>query len=431
MSRFQSVRRVQISNQRGTTRRYTYASFLTSACEYFCAAQWIVSIDREAIAYLGITTSHRRRQRFGIRQADRLSHMLALGKTGTGKSTLLETLVRQDMAAGRGFALIDPHGDLADRVYAGASPEERERLVYLDAPDPAQPYGYNPLRRVRDDKIPLAASGLLETFRKLWPAAWGVRMEHVLRNSLYTLLEREGSTLPDILRLYRDAAFRRSVVAGGRNDVVRAFWREEFDRYTERAQAEMVGPIANKLGALLVDPLIYRVLVTPKRDLHLRNLMDSGQGLVMNLSKGHIGEDAATLLGSILVSTLGLAAFSRADQAPVQRRPFFIYVDEFQTFTTLAFVNMMSELRKHGAGLMLASQYLDAVPVEVRKAVLGNVGTLISFRVGPEDAGLLAREFQPVFGVEDLLNLPHRHFYVRLMIDGTPSRAFSGQTLDR
>ena len=385
--------------------------------------------DSQAVSHFASTTHHQRHTRFGIRQADRLSHMLALGKTGTGKSSMLETLVRQDLAAGRGFALIDPHGDLAERVYAGASAEERERLVYLDATDPLQPYGYNPLRRVRDDKIPLAASGLLETFRKLWPAAWGVRMEHVLRNSLYTLLEREGSTLPDILRLYRDAAFRRSVVAGVRNDVVRAFWREEFEQYTERAQAELVGPIANKLGALLVDPLIYRVLVTPKHDLRLRGLMDEGRGLVVNLSKGHIGEDAATLLGSILVSTLGLAAFSRADQPPADRHPFFVYVDEFQTFTTLAFVNMMSELRKHGAGLVLASQYLDAVPLEVRKAVLGNVGTLISFRVGPEDAGLLAREFQPVFSVEDLLNLPHRHFYIRLMINGTPSRAFSGQTV--
>ena len=385
--------------------------------------------DRQAVSHFALTTHHQRHVRFGIRQADRLSHMLALGKTGTGKSTMLETLVRQDLAAGRGFALIDPHGDLAGRVYAGASDEERERLVYLDATDPLQPYGYNPLRRVRDDKIPLAASGLLETFRKLWPAAWGVRMEHVLRNSLYTLLEREGSTLPDILRLYRDAAFRRTVVAGVRNDVVRAFWREEFDHYTERAQAELVGPIANKLGALLVDPLIYRVLVSPTHDLHLRSLMDSGQGLVVNLSKGHIGEDAATLLGSILVSTLGLAAFSRADQAPALRRPFFIYADEFQTFTTLAFVNMMSELRKYGVGLVLASQYLDAVPLDVRKAVLGNVGTLISFRVGPEDAGLLAREFQPVFGVEDLLNLPNYHCYLKLMIDGAPSRAFSAQTL--
>jgi len=383
----------------------------------------------ERVSYFAETTFHRRSQRFGIKQADRLSHILALGKTGTGKSSLLELLVREDLAAGRGFALIDPHGDLTARVYAGASAPERERLIYLDATDPNQPYGYNPLRRVRDDKIPLAASGLLETFRKLWPAAWGVRMEHVLRYSLYALLERDGSTLPDILRLYRDSAFRRRVMVDLRNDVVRAFWQQEFDRYTERQQLELVGPIANKLGALLADPLLQRVLVSPREDLHLRSLMDEGRGLVVNLSKGEIGEDATTLLGSILVSTLGLAAFSRADQAEAKRRPFFIYVDEFHSFTTLSFANMMSELRKYGAGLVLASQYLDTVSLDVRKAVLGNVGTLIAFRVGPEDAGLLAREFQPVFGVEDLLSLPHRHFYLKLMIDGTPSRPFSAETL--
>jgi len=386
--------------------------------------------ELRAISYFGETTDHRHRQRFGIRQADRLSHMLVLGKTGTGKSSLIELLARGDLFAGRGFALIDPHGDLAERLVANASSEERAHIVYLDATNPAQPHGYNPLRRVRDDKIPLAASGLLETFRKLWPAAWGVRMEHILRYSLYALLEREGSTLPDILRLYRDDGFRSRVVAELRNDVVRAFWRDEFDHYTDRQRLELTGPIANKLGALLADPLLQRILVSPERDLRLRGLMDEGKNLVVNLSKGEIGEDAATFLGSILVSTLGLATLTRADQPPADRRPFFIYVDEFHTFTTLSFASMLAELRKYGVGLVLASQHLDTVSAEVRKAVLGNVGTLVAFRVGPEDAGFLAREFQPVFSAEDLLTLPHRHFYLKLMIDGTPSRPFSARTHD-
>lgn len=383
----------------------------------------------DEISHFGETTFHRRGQRFGIRQTDRLSHMLLLGKTGTGKSSLIELLARGDLTAGRGFALIDPHGDLAEHLYASATDAERSRLIYLDATNPAQPFGYNPLRRVRDDKIPLAAAGLLETFRKLWPAAWGVRMEHLLRYSLFALLEREESTLPDILRLYRDPPFRNRVVADLRNDVVRAFWRDEFARYSERQQVEFAGPIANKLGALLADPLLQRILVSPREDIHFRTLMDDGKSLIVNLSKGVIGEDAATFLGSILVSTMGLATLTRADQEPTARRAFFLYVDEFHTFTTLAFASMLAELRKYGTGLVLASQHLDTVSLDVRKAVLGNVGTLVAFRVGPEDAGLLAKEFQPVFGVEDLLNLPHRNFYVRLMIDGTPSPPFSAQTI--
>ncbi len=340
-------------------------------------------------------------------------------------------MVRQDLAAGRGFALIDPHGDMVERVFAALPSSMGERVRYLNAPNPAQPFGYNPLRRVRPDKIPLAASGLLDTFRKLWPDAWGVRMEHVLRSSLYALLERSGSTLPDLLRLYADKDFRRGVTSQLRNDVVRRFWTDEFEHYSERYRAEVVAPIQNKLGALLADPTLYRILVAPQIDLRFRSLMDNGGALLVNLAKGQLGEDSAATLGSLLVSTIGLGALSRSDAPEETRRPFFLYVDEFQSFTTLAFANMMSELRKYGLGLTLAHQHFHQLQPEVRHAVLGNAGTLISFRVGPEDAGLLAQEFQPTFGVEDLLNLPNRHFYLRLMIDGAPSRPFSAATLDR
>jgi len=366
---------------------------------------------------------------FGIKQADRLLHMYVIGQTGVGKSTLLEVLARRDMDAGRGFALIDPHGDLVERVHATVPDHLRDKVTYLNAPDATQPFGYNPLRRVREDKIPLAASGILETFRKLWPDAWGVRMEHVLRNSLYALLEREGSTLPDILEMYADEKFRKRVVRGIRNDVVRTFWRDEFENYPARLRAEAVMPIQNKLGALLSDPLLFRILVAPLVDVRFRTIMDEGRILLVNLSKGRIGEDAAHILGGLIVSTLGLAAFTRADAASTSRRPFFLYVDEFQSFTTLAFVNMLSELRKFGVGLTLAHQFTRQLEPEILHAVLGNVGTLISFRVGAEDAGMLATEFQPVFDREDLVNLPNRDFYLKLMIDGTPSRPFSARTI--
>lgn len=368
---------------------------------------------------------------FGIRQPDRLSHLHVVGQTGVGKSTLLEQLALQDADAGRGFALIDPHGDLADRVASRLPPSAQARLTYLDATDHAQPFGYNPLRRVRYDRIPLAASGLMETFHKLWPDAWGVRMEHVLRNSLYALLEREGSTLPDILRLYSDKAFRRGVVAGLRNPVVRAFWKSEFAHYPPRYAAEALAPIQNKLGAFLADPMLYRTLVNPKVDVRFRSLMDQGGILLVNLAKGVIGSDSAHALGSLLVSTIGLAALGRAEIPPGSRRPFHVYVDEFQSFTTLSFANMLSELRKMGVGLTLAHQHLHQLAPEVRHAVLGNAATLLSFRLGVEDAALLGPHFAPVFAPADLLNLPNRSFYLRLIIDGAPSRPFSANLLTR
>jgi hypothetical protein len=381
------------------------------------------------ISYFAETLGRSGGRQFGIRQADRRFHMMLLGRTGAGKSSLIELLARGDLAAGRGFALLDPHGDLAERVWQATPVETRDRVRYLDTADLSQPYGYNPLRRVRADRIPLAASGLLETLRKLWPEAWGVRLEHVLRNTLYALLEREGSTLPDILRMYRNPVFRAQVVAGIQNPMVRAFWREEFEPATPARQAEFTGPIANKIGALLSDPRLLRILAAPPIDLRLRSLMDEGGVLIVNLAKGQIGEDSAATLGSVLVSTLGLAALSRADILAASRRPFTLYVDEFPTFTTQALAGMLAELRKMGLALVLAAQHLAQIEPATRHAVLGNIGTLIAFRLGAEDAPLVAREFAPAFSAEDLLNLPHRHFYLKLMIDGAPSRPFSAQTL--
>ena len=383
------------------------------------------------ISYFARTNFHNRGTLFGIKQPDRLSHVYMIGKTGVGKSTLLETLALQDLGAGRGFALIDPHGDLVEKIVADLPPDQRRRVLYLDAPDPNQPYGYNPLQRVRDDKIPLAVSGLLETLKKIWPDAWGVRMEHVLRNTLYTLLERDDAKLPDILRLYSDDDYRKEIVRDIRNDVVKRFWTHEFNEYPARLRAEACAPIQNKLGALLSDPTLYRILVEPKIDLRFRSIMDEGKVLLVNVAKGRLGEDSALILGSLVVSTLGLAAFSRADLAPNERKPFLVYLDEFHNFTTLMLANMMSELRKYGVGLTLAHQYFHQLDPDIRHAVLGNAGTLISFRVGPEDASNLAKEFQPKFDVEDLLNLPNHDIYLKLMIDGTPSKPFSARAWRR
>lgn len=380
---------------------------------------------RDRPSFFGVSNFHGSKKCIGIAQADRLSHMYIVGKTGVGKSTLLEVLLRQDIVAGRGFALVDPHGDLAERVWAWTPDALRDRITYLNAPDPTQPFGYNPLRRVRPDRIPLAAAGILETFRKQWPQAWGVRMEHVLRNALYALLERDDASLPDILRLFSDKKFRKAVARKIENAIVKEFWTTEFENYPARLRAEAVAPIQNKLGALLADPTLFRILVAPPSEVRLRTLMDEGRGLVVNLSKGELGEDACMILGGLIITTLGLAAFSRANIDPGQRRPFFIYADEFQSFTTLSLVNMTSELRKYGTGLILAHQYLDQLDPHLRSAVFGNAGSLIAFRVGAEDAPCLAGELQYRFETADLLSLANRNIYLRLMIEGSPSSPFS------
>lgn len=378
------------------------------------------------ISYFGMTNNRQKFVPFGIRQADRLMHTYVLGATGVGKSTLLETLARGDLEAGRGFALIDPHGDLAERMRVAAQRSGRPH-IYLDAAAPSQPHGFNPLRRVREDKIPLAVSGLMDAMKNLWGDAWGVRMEHVLRNSLYALIEQDGSTLPDILRLYADKTYRKDITRRIRNPVVKAYWLHEFAKYPDRQRSEVVAPVQNKLGGLLTDPRLHRAMVNPEIPISFRKLVDEGGILIANLAKGRLGPESADILGSMMVATIGLAALSRADSAADTRRPFFLYADEFQNFTTLAFASMLPELRKMGVGLILAHQHLHQLHPDIQHAVLGNVGTLIAFRVGPDDAGVVARELQPVFDILDVINLPNHRFYTRLMIDGAPSKPFSAE----
>jgi type IV secretory pathway TraG/TraD family ATPase VirD4 len=369
------------------------------------------------------------RRIFGIKTEDRFAHVHVIGKTGTGKSTLLETMVLQDVQLGHGLALIDPHGDLVERVAAGVPPARQADIIYLNAADPKQPYGYNPMRHVRDDRIALAASGLMEVFQKMWPEAWGVRMEHILRNLLMALLEQPQASMADILRLISDKKFRSEVIKSLRNKTVRDFLEKEFERFSFGYRADGVAPIQNKVGAFLADPMLNRILTAPAIDLHIRHVMDERKVLLVNLAKGRIGDDSSSLLGGLLVTTIGLAAYSRADSPPQERRDFFVYIDEFQSFTTLALANMLSEMRKYRVGFTVAHQYLHQLEPDIRHAVLGNAGTLISFRVGAEDAPYLVREFEERFETSDLLRLENYHIYLKLMIDGMPSKPFSAQTL--
>jgi type IV secretory pathway TraG/TraD family ATPase VirD4 len=386
-------------------------------------------VDEDDVIHIGRIDFRNDNRLFGIKGEDRFLHVYVIGKTGTGKSTLIETMALQDMERGNGFALIDPHGDLVARIAAQVPAPLRDKMIYLNATDPTQPYGYNPLRHVSEDRIALAASGMMDVFKKMWPEAWGVRMEHILRNVLMALLEQPDATLHDVLRMFSDNDFRKGVAKSLRNDTVRTFLLKEFERFSFGYRADGTAPIQNKVGAFLADPMLNRILTAPEKDLHIRRIMDQGQVLLVNLAKGHIGEDSSSLLGGLLVTTIGLAAFSRADTPPADRKDFFVYIDEFQSFTTLALANMLSEMRKYRVGFTVAHQYLNQLEPDVRHAVLGNAGSIITFRVGVEDAPYLVREFQPKFEELDLLQLPNYRIYLKLMIDGTPSKPFSATTL--
>jgi type IV secretory pathway TraG/TraD family ATPase VirD4 len=387
------------------------------------------SSSNERITFFARTNFHDVRKVFGIRQADRRAHMYIIGKTGTGKSTLLETMMRQDIKAGEGFALLDPHGDLVERVLLAVPLHRQGDLIYFNVPDRAQALAFNPLERVPAEKRSLAASYLLEVFKKLWAQFWGPRSEHILRNALFVLLEQPQATLADILRLLDESTYRKSVAERVANARVRRFWLKEYESYPARLRAESIAPIQNKVGAFLADPLLNGILTQERSAFDLRTVMDKGQILLVNLAKGKIGEDTAALLGALLVTRLAVSALSRADTVESDRRDFFVYADEFHTFTTLSIADMLSELRKYRLGLILAHQYLSQVESQVRDAILGNVGTVISFRLGATDAEILKNEFSPEITALDLMSLSNYHIYVKMLVEGVVSSPFSAQTL--
>ena len=384
---------------------------------------------QQNISFFAQADFRNRMTTFGIKEADRRAHMYLIGKTGTGKSTLIERLILQDIAAGRGVALLDPHGDLVERVLAKIPGERQGDVIYFDVPDTKQGLGFNPLSNVPQAKRSLAASGLVGVFRKLWSDCWGPRLEHILRNALLLLLDQPEATLADVLRLLSDARYRSVALRSARSEQVRDFWVKEYGGYTARFRTEAIAPVQNKVGAFLADPTLHRILTQPKSSFNLRQIMDDGKIFLVNLSKGKLGEDTASLLGSLLVSSIGLTGLRRADTAEDARRDFYLYLDEFHTFTTLSLAGMLSELRKYRLNLILAHQYLSQLDSKVRDAILGNVGTIIAFRIGLPDAELLEGEFFPDFRATDLINLPNYHIYLKLMIDGRVSHPFSAKTL--
>lgn len=308
-------------------------------------------------------------------------------------------------------------------VLARVPAERRHDVLHLDTP--RANWTFNPLAGVAPGQEALAVAELIEVFKKIWTDEWGPRLEHLWRNVLFTLLERPGSTLGDVGPLLTDRVYREAAVETLTNAEVRDFWRKEYAGYSPAFRAVVVAPLQNKLGALLTDPRMRSIITAGESSFDVKEVMDSGKVLLVDLSRGQIGEGPAMLLGGLLAARIGLAGLARANRPEDERRDFYAYLDEFQMFATASFATMLAELRKYRVSLVLAHQYLAQLDLEVREAVFGNVGTLISFRVGADDAARLAREFAPTFGPLDLINLPNRHICLRLMIDGEASRPFS------
>ncbi len=383
----------------------------------------------EKVTYFGVTNHRGKKQRFGIKKKDRRYHMYAVGKTGMGKSTMLLNLIRQDIENGEGLALLDPHGDLAEKVFELVPEERKKDLVYLDVARRDNPLVFNPLQISDPAKASLVVSSLMSVFKKIWGDCWGPRMEYILRNGLTTLAEFPKATLVDLQRLFSDKKYRGLILEHVENKQIQAFWEKEFSAYTPRMQQEAISPIQNKIGQFLNNPLVKNIVGGRESSFDLREIMDSGKIFLVNLSKGKIGEDASSLLGALLVTKIALAALSRQDIPEEKRRDFYLYVDEFQSFTTSGFMDILSEARKYRLNLILANQYLHQVDADIMRAILGNVGTLVSFRVGTEDAKMLSQEFYPIFRQSDLVNLPAYGIYLKLMIDGNASKPFSADTL--
>jgi hypothetical protein len=340
-------------------------------------------------------------------------------------------MVISDIQNGNGLALIDPHGDLAEEVLHFIPKNRIDDLIYFNAGDEEYPIGFNTLEKTDPEHHHLIASGFVSVFKKIWGPTgfWGPRLEHILRHAVLTLLEYPGSTPLDIPRLLTDKDFRRIVLEKVNHQQVKEFWLFEFEKYSAWMRSEAIAPILNKIGQLLTTIPIRNIVGQKENSFNLRKVMDEGKILIVNLAKGKIGEDSCALLGAMLVTKIQLAALSRADLPEKERKSFYLYVDEIHAFLTLSFADILSEARKYGLHLVLAHQYIEQLEENLRAAIFGNVGTLISFRVGAEDAKYLAREFYPEFNESDLTNLPNYDIYLKLMIDGLSSKPFSAETL--
>ncbi len=388
--------------------------------------------DRDVI-YFGKTDFRDKQRLFGIKRKDRRQHVYIIGKTGTGKSALEHNMIIQDIVNGEGVCVVDPHGELVEGVLHMIPTERKDDVIYFNPADVDFNIGFNILDLPDPKYKHLVASGLMGIFTKIWAGVWSARMEYILNNAILALLDNPGTTLLGVTRILVDKDYRQRIIANVDDPVVKAFWINEFEQWKDQFRNEAIAPIQNKVGQFLSTGLIRNIVGQSKSTLDIFKAMNEGKILLVNVSKGRIGEDNSSLLGAMIITKIQLAAMERVRIPEDERVDFYLYVDEFQNFVTDAFASILSEARKYRLNLIMAHQYIGQLVTDqstaVRDAVFGNVGTMIAFRVGAADAEFLEQEFEPEFVIQDLVNLPNYRIYLRMMVGGISSRPFSAATL--
>ena len=391
-----------------------------------------IPINKE-LTYLGLSTYRDRNQLFGIKRKDRRQHVYVLGKSGTGKSVLLFNMIIQNIFNGDGVCVVDPHGELIESVLSAIPPHRLKDVIYFNPADADYHVGFNVLELIDPKYKHLVASGLMGIFTKIWANAWSARMEYILNNAILALLDTPDTTLLGIPRMLVDKDYRQKIISNLRDPVIKAFWVHEYEAWQDKFRNEAIAPIQNKVGQFLSTSIIRNVVGQSKSTINVFDIMNEGKIFLVNVSKGRIGEDNSSLLGGMIITKIQLAAMERVRITEEQRKDFYLYVDEFQNFVTDAFAGILSEARKYRLNLTIAHQYTAQLVSEknatVRDAVFGNVGTMVVFRVGADDAEFLEKEFDPEFTPQDIVNLPNYKVYMKLMIDGITSRPFSAKTL--
>ena len=381
------------------------------------------------VSLFGVTNYHNNFEIFGIKRADRRRHLYCVGKSGSGKSKLLELLIKEDLDAGKGVGVLDPHGDLVDNCMEFVPKHRLKDVVYFDPADIDFPISFNPLENVDEAYKMQVTLGFIQIFKKLFGSNWSDRLEHVLRYTVLALLDSPNTTVLSILKMLTDKNYRQNIVSRIKDSVVKNFWVSEFAGWSEKFDAEAITPLLNKVGQFVATNMIRNIIGQPDNRINIRDIMDNEKILFMKVSKGLLGEENSSLLGSMIITKLYQAAMSRADVKEDKRKDFYFYVDEFQNFATETFAEILSEARKYKLNLTIAHQYMGQVSDLVKKTVFGNVGSIVSFRVGADDASHLAGEYNPIFKERDIINLGVREFYCKMSVDGEIREAFSGRTL--
>lgn len=386
-------------------------------------------IAKKDINFFAMTEYKNQETIFGIKTADRRKHNYILGKTGAGKSTLIANMAIDDIRKDRGIGIIDPHGDLCDTIMDFIPKRRINDVVYLEPFDLTHSFALNVLEVQNKDQKDLVSSGIVAIFKKIYYESWGPRLEYILRNIIITLVEVEGTTLVDILRIISDTGYRKRIVEKIHDPVIKSFWDNEFARMPDSLKAEAVSPIQNKVGQFVSAKMIRNIVGHPKSSINFQQIMDEGKILILNLSQGKLGEDNAALLGAMMITQIQLAAMNRSFMKEEDRRDFFLYIDEFQNFSTTSFIKILSEARKYRLCLTLANQYMGQLDEEVQKAIFGNVGTIISFVLGGQDAYLMSKEFAEIYTENELVSLGRHEIVTKLSIDGMTSMPFPAKTL--